>query len=274
MQAALTDNLVAWWTLGETSGTRFDCIGSNDLTDNNTVGSAAGIQGNAADFEETAQEYLKTNDNPELSTGDIDFSITAWVMLESKTVGNHREIVVKGINNSSNLEYRLYYHTDLDRFVFEVADGTTLTDLANTTLGSPAIGQWYFLVAWHDAGGDTLNISVGVDNPGRPTTVDFYFGALLPDGNTIVFFTDLNFNFAEGVLTDLSTLSPIASGVDLSGAFTVNDPSFFSFVWTGGEPPGTYTFFLAAVIPGGFADGTADPGDIIALGTADFTFTP
>lgn len=123
--------------------------------------------------------------------------------------------------------------------------------------------------------GDALTASLAVNNPGLDSVVvDFYFGAVLPDGDTVAFFTNLDFNFAIGTVSNLSTLSPIVAGVDLSSPFVVDDPSFFSFVWTGAEPAGSYTMFLAAVLPGGFADGTADPGDIIALGTAGFTFTP
>jgi hypothetical protein len=35
-------NLISWWDLGETSGTRADRLGTNNLTDNNTVTVAAG----------------------------------------------------------------------------------------------------------------------------------------------------------------------------------------------------------------------------------------
>lgn len=56
-----TDNLVAWWSLDETSGTRADSHDSNDLTDNNTVGYAAGKVGNAADFVEVNSEYLSVS---------------------------------------------------------------------------------------------------------------------------------------------------------------------------------------------------------------------
>ena len=45
-----TTGLVSYWALDETSGTRYDSHGSNDLTDNNTVGYTTGVQGNAADF--------------------------------------------------------------------------------------------------------------------------------------------------------------------------------------------------------------------------------
>ena len=64
-EADLTDNLVAWWTLDETSGTRFDCVGSNDLADNNTVTSDPGKVNVAAEFTLATEEFLSIPSNDE-----------------------------------------------------------------------------------------------------------------------------------------------------------------------------------------------------------------
>lgn len=128
--------------------------------------------------------------------------------------------------------------------------------------------------------GEWLRVSVEVINPGASLTaplvsaVDYYMGALLPDGDTILFFTDLTFQSDLGSLSDVSTLRPILSGVDLTAPFAENLTNFFSYQWTAAEPPGKYTVFLAAVLPGGFVDGSIDFGDIQALAKADFTFNP
>jgi hypothetical protein len=81
---ALRDNLVSWWELNETSGTRVDSHGGNDLTDNNTVGSATGIQGNAADFENANNESL-SNSSPTgfTLTNSADMSWSFWIKTES-----------------------------------------------------------------------------------------------------------------------------------------------------------------------------------------------
>ncbi len=55
---------------------------------------------------------------------------------------------------------------------------------------------------------DMLTVSVGVGNPGFPAVVDFYFGALLPDGHTVVFFNDLEFHSAVGDLAKPADLRP------------------------------------------------------------------
>ncbi len=122
--------------------------------------------------------------------------------------------------------------------------------------------------------GDSVVLSVGVDNPGLAATVDFYFGAVLPDGDTVVFFTDLAFNSGVGSLASPTTLRPIVAGVDLAAPFVFSNPSFFTYPWVGMEPAGSYVLFLAAVAPGALADNRVDPGDIVALAMATVTFTP
>ena len=58
LMALTTDLYRAYREMNEASGTRNDSHGANHLTDNNTVGSAPGIVGTAADFEAGSLEYL------------------------------------------------------------------------------------------------------------------------------------------------------------------------------------------------------------------------
>lgn len=167
----LTDSIVAYWDLDEASGTRVDDPGANDLTDNNTVTSNTGLISNAAQFTAANSEYLSRSDNTDLSTGNIDFTFVAWAYLDSK--GANRSIVSK-YSSSANREYNLYYGTTADRFIFEVSsDGTAVTTVTANNLGIPAISTWYFVVAWHDAANDTLNIQV---NNGTVDSVSYSAG--------------------------------------------------------------------------------------------------
>ena len=80
-------NLVSHWKLDETSGTREDAHGSNDLTDNNTVGYGTGKQGNCADFEENDSEYL-SRASASMSGAtftDSAWSINMWIYPETVT---------------------------------------------------------------------------------------------------------------------------------------------------------------------------------------------
>ncbi len=122
--------------------------------------------------------------------------------------------------------------------------------------------------------GEALVISVEVNNTGLAATADFAFGALLPDEDTVVFFTDLAFNSGVGRLSNPATLRPIVAGVDLIAPFTFSQPSFFTYRWSGSEPPGRYVLFLSAIRAGSLEDNSIDPGDILALALVEVTFTP
>ena len=73
--SSLLTGLVSWWNLDETSGTRADSVGSNHLTDVNTVGYAAGKIGNAASFVAANNETLST----ETALFEDDFTLSMWV---------------------------------------------------------------------------------------------------------------------------------------------------------------------------------------------------
>ena len=119
--------------------------------------------------------------------------------------------------------------------------------------------------------GDSMTVFVEVNNPGLQKLVDFYFGAVLPDGASVVF-SDLTFNLG-GSLLDLAALPALVEDFDLSAPFQFTDPSFLNFEWEGTEPQGSYTLFLAVVEAGGFSDGSADAEDIVALATLVISFT-
>lgn len=158
---ALKDQLVAHWSLEEASGSRADDIGGNTLTDNNTVTQNPGKVGNAAQFTAANSESLSIADNAALSMADIDFTLWAWVYLDSKS-GN-RNIVSKLDAGNTNYEYFTYFSTADDRFHFGVSPNGTpgaVKEVVAATFGSPALATWSFVVAWHDSVANTLNIQV------------------------------------------------------------------------------------------------------------------
>lgn len=156
----LTDNLISYWELEEASGTRDDAHGANDLTDNNTVGqSASGKVGNCADFEADNSEKLTRADNTDLSAGDISFTFAAWVFLESKTA--RMNIITK--DGPTDGEYDIQWHDIVDRFQFVVFGTSGFGNsgaAVGDALGSPSTATWYFIVAWHDATANTVNIQI------------------------------------------------------------------------------------------------------------------
>ncbi|MBI5950195.1 MAG: LamG domain-containing protein [Chloroflexi bacterium] len=154
-----TTNLVSWWKLNETSGTRYDAYGDNDLTDNNTVLYGTGKQDNAGDFERGNSEYLSIADNASLSTGSaVEYTIGCWVNHES--VGLIEGIMSKGRYTGSTQEFFLYQNAS-GYFAFAVsADGSATVGTVTSDV-QPQAGTWYFVTAWHAVGYNYIQIDNG-----------------------------------------------------------------------------------------------------------------
>ncbi len=152
-------SLVSYWSLEEASGTRNDSHGTSHLTDNNTVGSATGLVGTAADFEQDNSEYLSIADNVGLSTGDIDFSFAGWVYLETNV--GFPVLFSKG-PAGVNREY-----------VFYLAFGVPQWEATGTIAWGSSLsnGAWYHVVVWHTAttGSPANQLGIVINN-GTPVT--------------------------------------------------------------------------------------------------------
>lgn len=119
--------------------------------------------------------------------------------------------------------------------------------------------------------GETLVLPIQVNTAGASGTADLFFGVLMPDGHTLVFFTDFQLRADATDVSHLAALQPMIAGINLARPFTLSMVAAYTF--TGDEPQGTYTFFLAAMIPGALADGYVDPADVVLVNTVPFTFT-
>ena len=146
---------------------------SNDALsteDNNKILRAQvdSVTGNAAHFVASNSQNLRVGDNPDLSTGDVDFTVACWAYLSSKS--DYRVLVNKYNANADQREYNLQYKVNTDRWAFAVSRlGTGGISIVNAdTLGSPNTGQWYFIVAWHNSANDEIAIQV---NDGIPSSL-------------------------------------------------------------------------------------------------------
>jgi hypothetical protein len=163
---SLLTNLISYWKLDEASGDALDSHSTNHLTETSgTIASTTGKIGNCRDFELGETEYFTIADSAALSTGDIDFTLACWVNLESKTAGQRQTLISKYNTTGNQREYWLTYNPTAggtsNPFGFTVSsNGTAFTVHESTTFGTPSTGTWYFLVAWHDAANNTLNIQV------------------------------------------------------------------------------------------------------------------
>ncbi len=175
--STLNTGLIAYWQLGEASGSRADVEPTGtaqNLTDNNTVTQTTGKLGNAAFFTAANNEYLSHADSADLSVGDIDFTITAWfkatTLIGDSTIASHWSV-----SPSQQRAWRLFFNSTLGKMEFDVSpDGIVSTTRTAITAGLPSTNVWYFIAAWHDSVSNTINISInngGVDSSSHSTGV-------------------------------------------------------------------------------------------------------
>lgn len=159
--SGLQDDVQAYWNLDESSGTRIDSPGSSNLTENGTISSNAtgGPDGGpCAIFDGGSANYLSIVDNAIVSVGDRDYSWAGWLYIDDlarlqtimgkwTTTGNNREFIMDWQNGSTKM--RLLSDAD-------GATGNTTSMLETTTAVSQA--TWHFVVAWHDAAANTINM--------------------------------------------------------------------------------------------------------------------
>tara|TARA_R100001530_G_scaffold18915_3_gene16071 strand:+ start:122 stop:2260 length:2139 start_codon:yes stop_codon:yes gene_type:complete len=169
-------SITARWKLDEPSGTRADSVGSNDLTDNNTV-TAEGAQFNniAAVFELDNSENLSIADNADMSqTGDMSYFV--WVQFETHTMadsrlmdkllsaGDHRSYYFAMTTNGTQLRYGNYSNGQ---------SGSDNDILRNFT---PTDGAWYHMGFVYDASAGEAKLFIngaqlGATDTGMNTSV-------------------------------------------------------------------------------------------------------
>src|SRR3990172_7892369 len=234
---ALSDSLIAYWKLEEASGTRYDelngCGGSGcDLTDNNTVTQNTGIIGNAGEFTMANSEYLSHVDDADLSVGDNDFTIAAWVYLDSKPTG-WSGIASHSFNASATgFAWSLNYRGDsFDKYQWYISDGTNTYNVLASNFGSPPTATWTYVIGWHNSISNTINIQV---NNGTPDSLSWSTGSFDIDENLRVgvTFTNRYFNgridsigFWKRVLTSDERGYLYNSGAGCDYPFTACEPT-------------------------------------------------
>ena len=152
-----TTDLISWWSMDETSGTRNDSHGTNHLTDNNSVLYGTGKQGNAADFELSNSEYLSVANNATLAVGDIDFTVAFWINPE--TINTVQIPASKWNFGTGEREWDFRLSTT-NKLGFRVSPDGSSNTIVEDTVTTVSAGSWYYVVGWHDATANTINVQV------------------------------------------------------------------------------------------------------------------
>lgn len=127
--------------------------------------------------------HFKVANNAGIQTGNTDFTVGVWIYWDGTNGG-----VVARWDSSTSKEYNIFITAGTAGFTV-TPDGSSGTAV---TLNSSAVipsGSWSFILAWHDAVNDSINIQVNngsVDSLSHTLGVhssnaDLVFGARLPN---------------------------------------------------------------------------------------------
>ena len=174
----LTD-LIAYWDLDETSGTRADSHTNGlDLTDNNTVGSGLGVDGvsTAADFELDNSEYLsRASESASQPSATSGFTVCGWARLEG--YGFYGPVLAK--DDVSSRTFVLMPNNSGDSLPAMHVNGDSIKALWGAQLN---LDTWYFIVGWWDPADGKAYIQV---NNGTPVA-SAGTGTVITDGTATI----------------------------------------------------------------------------------------
>src|SRR6056300_583443 len=227
-----TTDLISFWKLDESLGTRYDFFGSNDLTDNNTVGQGTGnVYTNAADFEVANNEYLTVADNAGLRPANFTFS--CWVKLESKRAQSI--IVSKDVwNSNATREWVLDYESGFDRFNFYVfynsSGGYDVVQANN--FGSVSAGVWYHVCLTCNNSEITIRVNGGTADSTSVTSSPRNTSSSPPFAIG-TFFSSPGTSFSnagmDGLIEAVGIWSRVLSDAEITALANKDDPFYDQF---------------------------------------------
>lgn len=151
---ALTDSLVAYWSL-ESDGT--DATGRGNTLTNSGATFTTGKVNNGVDLESGDSDYLYIADNPDVSSGNVNFTATAWVKFETVISS---AVILNKFNDTADREYLLRVSGTSLQWLWSTNAVGGRVDLTATTFGAVSTGTWYFVEAGHNASTNQTWISV------------------------------------------------------------------------------------------------------------------
>jgi len=231
-EPSVYDDAISLWKLDETSGTRVDSIGSNDLTDNNTVGYVnLGPQGVVADFVAASSEYLDRAAT--IPRDGTSFTLAFWAYIPDPGAATSRWYVSQGNQTA-------WISKQNEVMAIDVVGGGEA--YATTSMAGMAAG-WFFIVAgYNSATGKSfvsvndgaVSVSAGTST-GVSTDANFQLGRVSGGGAGTVYFDDAmgriglwNSVLAASEITSLYNSGLGKSYADLTAAEKVGLVSYWN----------------------------------------------
>lgn len=148
---AFNSALISLWKLDEPSETRYKSVGQDHLQEVGSVGSAAGIIGDAADFPGDSDSYLEC---PQKVKGLTKFSSSYWFYMDSGIA----HTVLKETRSDNGSRLVVGNPTGLTMRVSMRGSGSTWYSKYSTNTFST--GQWYHVLTVIDTVADYIKVWV------------------------------------------------------------------------------------------------------------------
>ena len=156
---ALTDNLVSYYKLDESSGNAADSVGSNTLTNTGTMTYGTGKINNGAVIE--SGKYLSIADASQSGldiTGNM--SINLWANFDTTIGVGEQDSFISKWGTAPNKSYNFLIYEDGGTRYLDLgtsSDGTTGHD--NQVAWTPSSATWYMLTVTYLAATAKINFS-------------------------------------------------------------------------------------------------------------------
>lgn len=170
----MLQGLVACWDMNESDGVRYDysITGNYALTDNNTVGTAAGhVHPLAASFVPSNAEFLSHLDDAGLRI-QTDFTIAGWASPDVLDSSNY-VIVSKG-TGSPGYEYHVRVRNTSNKIYYSVATNSGVAQINSTELITAT--EYLFFSAWRDDAAGRIYLSVNNGTTQSAVHTDVFTG--------------------------------------------------------------------------------------------------
>lgn len=187
---------VSFWNLDESSGNAADAVGSNTLTNANTVTYSAGKIGNGAVFVAASSQALKianASQNPNLAVGGADFSLACWFKLTSFTSSDFYPLFSRYDLHERSFRLGVYGgEGGGSSYLFNICDSTGETSTDNIQAQAFSTATWYHVAISFVFSTTTVTYyhngsSIGTDNTtyggAVADTSEFDLGANVYFGN-------------------------------------------------------------------------------------------
>lgn len=225
----LFDNLVSYWKLDETSGTRADSHGTNHLEDVNTVMSAAGKIGTAALFDAANHEYLYVPVSGDLQLGaDTAFTVAFWVYATSAPGASGYSTLFTQVRAAPPVPVYLIYRYSDGHVWCDFAGNSTFVSVDG---GSLSLNTWHLVIFWHNPVANTLNFQT--DN-GTVVSSAFSDGTFSSAGQIqLGSTTDLADAELDGLLDEVGFWTRVLTSAERSALYNSGAGLTYPFGLTG-----------------------------------------